>query len=235
MNQGVLVVSQYSTHLDTAHDFYDDGNYEAAKAAAQHAVQCALPTDGNEAKTLYALCLRKLEYNDEAYELLQSIVQSSPSAEACAEFALMRAERNACDDSCREMALRAIHDDPNLPSAYIALFWCDVRAGLPLQAIDNLKRGILRGSEFPESRAFEILRTWCQQYCDNDNPRAAFELTQAVGDLFTTFDFIILQARIADICNEHRIAVHYYKKALGWLRPGQMRLEVLEAIARIAV
>ena len=56
-----------------------------------------------------------------------------------------------------------------------------------------------------------------------------------IGDLFTSFDFIILHARIADICEDHRTAVHYYKKALAWLRPGQMRSEVLEEIARIAI
>lgn len=222
-------------HLNAAYDFYADGNFEAAKAASERAAACATPSDGSAAKTVYALCLRKLEYGDEAFAALKEIVESNPSGEACAEFALMRAERNECDAECRAMAMRAIDENPDLPSAYIALFWCDATEGAALSAVKNLRRGILRGSDFPEKRAFDMIRNWCQMYCNANDPQSAFALIHEIGDLFTSFDFIILHARIADICEDHRTAVHYYKKALAWLRPGQMRSEVLEEIARIAI
>lgn len=228
-------VSQYTTHLETAYGFYAEGNYEAAKAASEHAISCALATDGKEACALRALCLRKLEFNDEAFDALKEIVETAPTAETCAEFALMRAERNDCGDGCRNLAQSAIDADPDLPSAYIALFRCDVSDNAPLSAVKNLRRGILRGSDFPEKHAFDIIRNWCQRYCDEGQPQSAYAIIREIGDLFTSFDFVILQARIADICNDHRVAVHYYKKALAWLRPGQMRSEILEEIAKIAI
>lgn len=222
-------------HLNAAYEFYADGNFEAAKAASECAVSCAAPGDGGAAKTIYALCLRKLEYGDEAFEALKRIVETDPNSEACAEFALMRAERNGCDAECRTMAMRAIEENPDLPSAYIALFWCDATDGAALSAVENLRRGILRGSDFSEKRAFDMIRNWCQMYCNANDPQSAYELIHEIGDLFNSFDFIVLHARIADICNEPRIAVHYYKKALVWLRPGQMRNEILEEIARLAI
>lgn len=228
-------MSEFQMHLDTGRDYYAEGNYEAAKAAAEHALQAAQTDDTREAQTLQALCLRKLEYTDEAYALLRTIVNTTPTAEACAEFALMCAERNECDASCRQLANQAVLNDPDLPSAYMALFWCDLTEGQPLSAVKNLKRGILRGAEFAESRAFDIIRNWCQQYFDAGDAHAAYALITEVGDLFNTLDFTILEARVADVCGEARVAVHYYKKALSWLRAGSMRTEVLEAIARLAI
>lgn len=228
-------MSLYSEHLDRAEEFFADGNYEAAKAAAQYAIEhCDGKTDGR-AMTVVALCLRKLEFNDEAMTLLQQLAQTAPTPCACAEYALMRAERNNCDETTRTLALQAIQQDPDIPSAYLALFWCDVTACRYLDAVKNLKRGIHRGGEFPENRAFDLVRGWCQKFCDADSPRDAFGIVSELGDLFNTFDFVILHARIADICGEYRAAVPYYKKALSWLRPGSMRNEVLEAIARIAI
>ena len=228
-------MSHYVLHLEKSQEFFAEGNYEAARAAAEHALESALPGQGAEAATMRALCLRKLEFNDEALALLADLVVSSPTPEACAEFALMRAERNQCDADCRDCAIKAIAENPDLPSAYIALFWCDATEGAALSAVKNLRRGILRGSDFPEKRAFDMIRNWCQMYCNANDPQSAFALIHEIGDLFTSFDFIILHARIADICEDHRTAVHYYKKALAWLRPGQMRSEVLEEIARIAI
>ena len=228
-------MSHYVLHLEKSQEFFAEGNYEAARAAAEHALESALPGQGAEAATMRALCLRKLEFNDEALALLADLVVSSPTPEACAEFALMRAERNQCDADCRDCAIKAIAENPDLPSAYIALFWCDASDGLYLDAVRNLKRGINRGAEFSPSRAFELIRGWCQELCQADAPRDAFAIIQEIGALFNSFDFIILHARLAEICQEPRIAVQFYKSALVWLRPGTMRNEVLETIARLAI
>ncbi|MBQ9817687.1 MAG: hypothetical protein IJM59_09555 [Proteobacteria bacterium] len=228
-------MSHYEAHLGHARDFYAEGNYEAAKAAAEYALSCAHSNEGSEARVIQAFALRKLEYNDEALELLRNIIQTEPTPEACAEYALMCAERGHCDTTCRELATRAIAEDPDIASGYIALFWCDSTDGQYIDALRNLRRGMHRGAEFSDARAFEMVRSWCQECCDENRCQDALELSSEVVDLFATFDFIILHARLAELNGEHRLAVTYYKQALMRLRPGNLRTDILEAIARIAI
>ena len=228
-------MSHYLLHLEKAREYYDDGNYDGARAAAAHALACALPGEGSEARMIAAMSLRKLEFHDDAFRLLYEIVCTTPTPQACAEYALMCAERGQCDANCRDMATNAAQLMPDLPSSYLALFWCDVTDGLYLQALQNLKRGLFRGGEFPASRAFEMVRQWCQEACDLGDPKFAYDLVNEIADFFATFDFLVLQARLAEICQEHRQAVAHYKRALNYLRPGSLRTEILEAIARIAV
>lgn len=228
-------MSQYLLHLERARDYYDECNYEGAQAAAAYALDCAEPGQGDEARILQAMCYRRLEMNDEAIKLFAEIIQTSPSPEACAEYALMCAERGHCDAACRDYATRARDDDPDLASAYMALFWCDSMDGLYQDAVRNLRRGIHRGGEFSESRAFEMIRGWCQELCDNNNLPEALALSSEVVELFNNFDFIVLHARLSDLSGDHRQAVTFYKRALMYLRPGGMRTDILEAIARIAI
>lgn len=228
-------MSNYQLHYERAREYYEESNFEGAKAAAEYALSGAEPGEGIEARVLLALCLRKLEYNDEAMQMLYEIVSTSPTAESCAEYALMCAERGRCDSGCRELATRAISEDPDLSNAYIALFWCDVTDGLYVEALQNLRRGMHRGAEFSDAKAFDLVRTWCQDACNNDNAKFALAMTSEVVDLFNNFDFIILHARIAEIAQDDRLAVRYYKRALNMIRPGSMRNDILEAIARIAI
>ncbi|MBR4984144.1 MAG: hypothetical protein IKY83_00185 [Proteobacteria bacterium] len=229
-------MSHYSLHLDRSQDFFDEGNYSAAKAAAEKALTYAQPEEGSDARRIIALSLRKLEFNDEALDMLCRLVETEPSPEICAEYALMCAERGNCDENCRNFAQRAIEEDPDLPSAYIAMFWCDAESGEYLEALQNLKKGMLRGADFSDSRAFELIRGWCQDLCNQNESDLAFKLTTAVVDLFNNTDFLVLHARIAEINNEHRVAVSYYKRALSHLRQGSsLRIEILEAIANIAI
>ncbi len=228
-------MSHYQLHYERAREFYDEGNFEGAKAAAEYALSGTLPGEGCEARVLLALSLRKLEYNDEAMQMLYEVVCSTPTAEACAEYALMCAERGRCDCSCRDLAIRAVNENPDLANAYIALFWCDTMDGQYLDALKNLRRGMHRGAEFSDSKAFDLVRGWCQEACNCDNVQFALSLTNEVVDLFNTFDFIVLHARLAEIAADHRLAVSYYKRALTMLRPGAMRNDILEAIARIAI
>ena len=67
-------MSHYVLHLEKSQEFFAEGNYEAARAAAEHALESALPGQGAEAATMRALCLRKLEFNDEALALLADLV-----------------------------------------------------------------------------------------------------------------------------------------------------------------
>ena len=225
----------YRLHLDKAHEFYDEGNYEAARAAAQYALETGKSGDTSEAMTLFALCLRKLEYNDKAYQILSEIVVKTPNADACGEYALMCAERGLCDEACQRYAESAIEDSPDNASAYIALFWCYLTQHQYIEALINLKRGIHRGAEFSEQRAFELVREWCQEACNREDIAGALAISSEIADFFNNLDFSVLHARIAEIAQEPRIAVDYYKRALGWLRPGPMRTDILEAIARLAI
>lgn len=228
-------MSQYLLHYDRAREFFDEGNYDGAKAAAEYALQKAGPSEGAEAKLLLAMTMRKLEFNDEAIQMFYELVCSSPTAEACAEYALMCAERGRCDAECRELATRAVSEAPDLSSAYMALFWCDSTDGNYSEALKNLRLGLHRGAEFSESRAFEMIRGWCQEACDQNDPARALALSGEVVELFNTLDFLIMHARLAEIAGEERTAVAYYKRTLNMLRPGGLRTDVLEAIARIAI
>ena len=225
----------YRIHLDRAREFYDEGNYEAARAAAQYALEANPTDDEGEARTLIAMALRKLEYNDKALNMLSEIVENTPNPEACAEFALMNAERGNCDETCRQYAEDAIDAAPDNASGYMALFWYYQTQQNYLEALHYLKRGMHRGGEFTEQRAFDMVRTWCQDACNQNDATAALAITNEVADFFDNLDFSVLHARIAEIANEPRIAVQYYQKALSWLRPGPMRTDILEAIARLAI
>lgn len=228
-------MSHYHLHLEKAREYFDEGSYEGARAAAQHALSCALPGEGDEARFLIAMSFRKLEYDDDALEMFAELARTAPTPEACAEYALMCAERGQCDAHCRELAENAIREMPDLSSAYIALFWCHVTDGQYKEALQNLKRGLYRGGDFPENRIFEMVRNWCQELCDQGNTAFAFELVCEISDFYATLDFLVLTARLAEICQEERQAVAYYKKALNHLRPGALRNDILEAIARIAI
>ena len=228
-------MSQYPLHLERAREYYGEGNYEGARAAAEYALGHAEEGEGVEAQVIMALSYRRLEMNDEALSLLKDIVNTHPTPEACAEYALLCAERGHCDVTCREFADRARNEDPDLPNSYLALFWCDGMDGAFLDAVRNLRKGILRGGEFSASHAFEMIRGWCQELCDQGQASSALNVSAEVVDLFNSFDFIILHAKLAEICESNRVAVKYYKKALLYLRPGTMRNDVLEAIARIAM
>lgn len=225
----------FDIHLSNARGFYDDGNYEAARHAAEHAIDCAPESELPHAQVLLALSLRRLEFDDEAFKLLSELVEKNPVPEACAEYALMRSERGLCDEECKKYADMAIEEDPDLPAAYIALFGYYSAQDAYSEALGYLIRGIRRGADYPESRAFEILRSWCQQACDRGDFRQALELSAPVTDFFHSLDFLVLHARLAEFADEPRIAVSYYKEALIYLRPGTMRTDVLEAIARIAM
>ena len=226
---------EYLLHLDRAREFFDEGNYEAARAASQYAMRIGMPGDISEARTLEALALRKLEYNDEAFAMFADIVANCPTGDACAEYALMCAERGICDENCRIYAEKGIAESPDNGSGYVALFWYYAGQGAYIEALSSLKRGMHRGAEFSEQRAFELVRGWCQEACNREDYAGALAITSEIVDHLGSFDFLVLHARLAEIANAPRVAVQYYKKALAYLRPGNMRTEILETVARLAI
>ena len=226
----------YALHLEKAREFYDNGNYEATRMAANHAIESTQPGDDNtEARTLLAMALHRLEYDEEAYQMLDEIVHQNPIPEAAAEYAKMRAERGTCDDECLKFAQIALDEDPDLASAHIAKFWYLASQNDYLEAIHALIRGLRRGAEFSERKVFELIRVWCQDMCNQQEFQQALKISETITDYFNSFDFMVLHARIAEFANEPRIAVKYYQKSLNFLRPGPMRSDILEAIARIAI
>ncbi len=228
-------MSHYDVHLQRARDFFEDGNYAGSRAAAEKACSCA-PNDCDEEKLLLALCFQKMEYSEEAFRILSELAAGNPSPEAAAEFALACAERGQCDDLCRSFAQRSIDEDPDLAQAYLALFFCDVADDRRIDALHNLKRSINRGAQISEQKTFELVRGWCQEACNQGQMQSALDLSAVIVDTFSSLDFFLLHARLCELCEDYRQSVQYYKYALHQLSPGTaMRLEVLEAIARIAI
>ena len=225
----------YSLHLNKAREFYDDGNYEATRMAASHAIESSQPGRDTEARVIMALALKQMQLNDEAFNILDEVVQKFPTPEAQAEYALMRAERGLCDETCMTCIQKALDEDADLSSAYIAKFWCLAAQNDYVEALQSIIRGLHRGADFSEVKLFEIVRDWCQDACNNNDFQLALQMSSTVTDYFNTFDFLVLHARLSEFANDPRTAVKYYKKAIVFLRPGPMRTDILEAIARIAI
>ena len=228
-------MSHYESHLEKAREFYRDGNYAGARAAAQKAIECALNEEDDEARHLLALSDHKLEYTDEAFRIWESLSRRHPTPEMCESYALMRAEKGLCDDECREFAARAIASDPDSPNAYLALFFCDVADDRRQEAVVNLRRAVHRGAEISAQKAFELVRSWCQEACNAQNRQAALALSSEIVDTFSSLEFLLLHARLAEVCQQPRIAVKYYQQALHVMPTGKMRTEVLETVAAIAI
>jgi len=227
-------MSHYEMHLEKALEFYSEGNYEAVRAALVRALESPIPDGDCRAKILLAQTYRHLEYDDEARKLYEECVREQPTALNCAELALMMAEKGECTPACRELAERAIEEDADIGSGYMALFFVHAHSEDYEEALRALKRGLRRGVEFQETKVFESLREWCQRRCDSGGVSEALLLSAEVVDFFGSFDFCVLHARLAELAGEHRVAVQYYKRTLSFLRPGGLRTDVLEAIARIA-
>lgn len=225
----------YALHLEKAREFYDNGNYEATRMAANHAIESSHPGEDTEARTLLAMALYRLEYDNEALKILDDIVHKNPIPEAAAEYARLKAEKGHCDEECLNFAQMALDEDPDLASAHIAKFWYLATHGDYTEALHSLIRGLRRGADISEARIFELVRTWCQEKFSQNDFQQALQISEIVTDYFNSFDFLVLHARIAEFANEPRIAVKYYQKSLTFLRPGPMRSDILEAIAKIAI
>lgn len=228
----------YDLHLAKAEEFFAEDNFQACKAALEHALAAPKAEEDVRAKELMACVLRQLEYDEEALDLFSELAETSSSPRVLAEYAMMLAERGKSDDLCRELAERAIDIDPE--SAYIApaheaLYYVLSRSGDYVEALQHLKCAIRRGAEISEEAVFENVRDWCQVLCADDACTNALTISSELADFFSGFEFSVLHARIAEVCREDRIAVAYYKKSLAKLKSGSLRCEILEAIAAIAI
>lgn len=229
-------MSLYDTHLSKAQEFYDEGNYEAARHALAHALDANPPQGDTRAHALLAFTYRRLEFDDEALKLFEICVNANPTPNVRAELALILAEKGCASQRALDLANSAASEDPDINAAYLARFLVYAKRGEYLPALKDLKSAIRRGADYPDNQAFELIRDWCQKFCDDSCYEDAFNLSNEVADFFASFDFYILNARLADFAQKPRIAVDYYKRALAFLRQGnQMRIDILEAIARIAV
>ena len=229
-------MSLYETHLSKAQEFYDEGNYEAARHALTHALEASPPPGDTRAHALLAFTYRHLEFDDEAVKLFETCLTTSHAPDVCAELALILAEKGESSDRALDLANDAIQGDPDIGAAYLARFYIFSKRGDYIPALKDLKSAIRRGADFPDTKAFELVRDWCQKYCDANCYDEAFALSSEIADFFASFDFFILNARLADFAQQPRVAVEYYKRALSFLRQGnQMRIDILEAIARIAI
>ena len=229
-------MSRYETHLAKAQEFYDEANYEGARAALGYAMQEPDAASDCRAQRLLAHTYRRLEYDNEAMSLFEHCLGVEPVAGDYGELALILAEKAEASDHAIELANQAIELDPDVASAYLALFLIYARRSEYVPALRYLKRGIRRGVEYSETKTFDDVRAWCQALCAKGCYEEAFEITNEVSDFFANFDFYILHARIAEIAQKPRVAVEYYKKCLTFLRTGSpLRLDVLEAIAKLAI
>ena len=104
-----------------------------------------------------------------------------------------------------------------------------------IQSLKYLKSGLRRGAEYSEQRVFDLVRGWCQIYCDEQYYEDAFQVVNEIADYFHSFDFYVLKARLAELASHPRVSVEYYKRALSFVRAGSLRTDILEAIARLAI
>ena len=228
-------MSLFETHYMKAQEFFDEGNYEAARVALKHALESNPPAKDCRAHALLGHTYRKLELDDDAHEMFEYCITRTPTPDVFAELSLILAEKSEDSERSIELANLAIDEDPDLASAYLALFLIYSQRDEYVKALKYLKSGLRRGAEYPEQRVFELVRTWCQNYCDDRCYDEAFEVIHEIADFYHSFDFLVLMARIADLSNRPRVSVEYYKKALSFVRSGPMRMDILEAIAKNAI
>lgn len=225
----------YDSHVERGIEFYSEENFDAATAAFKKALEGTVPDGDVRAKCWLGRICRKLEKWDEALEYVRSAVETNKEdSDACGQLALLLARNGQCDEECSELAQRSIQNNADNGEGYIALWKVHGNKKEYPEAIEALKKGIRRGADFSAQEAFDIIQEWAQLYCDESVFDKAYELTLNSVDFFNTFDFIILHARLADYADKPREAVTYYKKALAYVRPGQLRTEILESIAAIA-
>ncbi len=228
-------MSLFETHYMKAQEFYDEGNYEAARVALKHALESNPPTKDCRAHALLGHTYRRRELDNEAHEMFEDCITRTPTPDVLAELSLILAEKAIDSDRAVDLANRAIDEDPDLSSAYLALFLIYSRQDEYIKALQFLKSGLRRGAEYPEQRVFDLVRGWCQNYCDENYFDEAFQVIHEIADFYHSFDFLVLKARIADLSNRPRVSVEYYKKALSFVRSGPMRTDILEAIAKNAI
>ena len=228
-------MSLFETHYSKAQEFYDEGNYEAARVALQHALESNPPAKDCRAQALLGHTYRRLEYDDDARQMFEYCVSHNTTADVYAELSLILAEQGKDSDRAIELASRAIEDDPDIGSAYLALFLIYSKRNEYIQSLRCLKSGLRRGAEYSEQRVFELVRGWCQIYCDEQYYEEAFQVVNEVADYFNSFDFYVLKARLAELSSHPRVSVEYYKRALSFVRSGPMLTDILEAIARLAI
>ena len=228
-------MSLFETHYLKAQEFFDEGNYEAARVALKHALESNPPANDCRAHALLGLTYRKLELDNDALEMFEYCIPRTPTADVFAELSLILAEQDVESDRAVELANHAIQTDPDLASAYLALFLVYSRQNEYITALKHLKSGLRRGAEYSEQRVFDLVRGWCQMYCDERCFEKAFQIIHEIADFYHSFDFLVLKARIADLSNRPRVSVEYYKKALSFVRTGPMRTDILEAIAKNAI
>jgi len=229
-------MSLYETHLEKAQAFYDEGNYQAARQALNYALEADPPQGDARAYALLGYTYRQLEFDNDAMQAFEQALNIGTTADVFAELALILAEKGEDSERALSLADSAINADPDVSAAYHARFLIKAKHGEYLPALKDLKSALRRGANYSDTQAFELIRGWCQAYCEAKCYDDAFALSNEVADFFASFDFLILNARLADFSQNPRIAVDYYKRALPFLRQGsQLRLEILEAIARIAI
>lgn len=228
-------MSLFDTHYAKAQEFYDEGNYEAARVALKYALDANPPANDCRAHALLAHTYRKLELDDDALQMFEYCLSHHTTADVYAELALILAEKNREHDRAEELAQYAINTDPDLASPYIALFLIDSEKHHYIKALKNLKSGLRRGAEYSEQRIFELVRAWCQDYCNDHQFEEAFLVISEIADYYHVLEFYILKAKIAELANYPRISVEYYKKALPFVRAGSLRTDILEAIAKLAI
>ncbi|MFA5623661.1 MAG: hypothetical protein WC966_01200 [Bradymonadales bacterium] len=225
----------YEAHVESAQSYFNEGNYQAARAASLRALESKAPANDNRALCILGCSLLRLEEEAEGREVLEQAMQVTDNPVVMGELVRIYTREKIFDDKCAQTIDKAIELAPDNGNAYVARYELLSHKGCYAEALEDLKKGLRRGAEYPSHTVFEKVQNWAQILCDEGRFEDAFSLTNGVADFFNSVEFFLLNARLAELAQKPREAVQYYKKSLSFLRAGKLRTEVLECIARHAI
>lgn len=225
----------YEAHLESATEFFIEGNFEAARAASLRALESNLPKGDNRAHCLLGRTLIRLDDIGEAKRVINEALAIAEDPQLMGELAHLYTSEGIFDENCAQLIDRAIHLAPDNADAYIARYLLLMAQNEPLKALEDLKRGLRRGAQYDSSMVFDCVQNLAQSLCDEERFEEAFSLSNEIADYFNSIEFYLLNARLAELASKPRDAVCYFKKSLPFLRQGKLRSEVLESIAKLAI
>ncbi len=156
-----------------------------------------------------------------------------------ASYAIFQLEGHDIDEqdlpALEEKLQLAVDADSDLPETHFALYHLYAYQKKYSQAVDALKRALRRDELISHEQAFSVIQSWLQLLCDDQKFQEAKDISTKVVNFFCTTEFYLLHAKIAEHNNDTREAVKFYQRALKSIPVGNLRNEVLEHLALIAI
>ncbi len=221
-------------HVEKGHSFLEEEIPEAARAAFEKALE--EDPDNLEAQFGLARALAIAGDRPEAiiaYRAALSRERRGAELAALAELLLGVGEGE--DDEAKTLVDDAIEQDPDHHAGHLLKAELASRAEDYATADDHLRKAVHRGAEVPKAHAFALYHRWVHQLIsDNERAQAATVAIRADNIFGPHRPLSLLAAGAAEATGDNKEAIARYKGALIDLEPGELRLEILEKIAKIA-